>query len=217
MSKLHTCSFHSNISVTFIYRTIDDQPTFSLEMTNIATANQQIGSNRKITKITAVTNPAHELGRENPHQPSPQGLFIDASHIEITENLAYVTHMRKHDSKSQPPPLPQGSSSEITTAENHEYEIVTDQKPATAENNQEYEVMTTPSVQESSTQIAREENLLHSPQGSSSEITTAENHEYEIVTDQSSFKNPATAENNQEYEVITPPSVQESSTNPPSE
>ena len=155
-----------------MHSTIDDPHTLALEMTNVATVNQQKSKNRKITKITALRNPAFEPGRENhtdPFQPSPQGPFTDTSHIEVIENPAYLTNKQEHDPKFQPTPShseqagyteitgerhllhssSRGSPAKITTGENNEYEIVTDSLRIPAdEDYDEVRTIVPPSVQE---------------------------------------------------------------------
>ena len=111
------------------YRTIPDLATFSMEMTNIAVANPLT---HNVQKSRAERGPAYVNIKPLPAQEPT----VDVSHNIVTEeNLAYATHVHRHN-----PQVPLDPTQEPSTTPSQEYETVTTPSQRASED-QEYETV----------------------------------------------------------------------------
>ena len=126
-----------HLSSLYVYRTIPGPATFSMEMTSIAVANPLTYNVQKTAQIKAERSPEYVNIKPLPAQePS-----VDVSHNIVTEeNLAYATHVHRHN-----PQVPLDPTREPSTTPAQEYET-------RAVEDQEYETVTTPSQRASEDQ-----------------------------------------------------------------
>ena len=121
-----------HLSSLYVYRTIPGPATFSMEMTSIAVANPLTYNVQKTAQIKAKEGPEYVNTKPLPAQEPT----VDVSHNIITEeNLAYATHVHRHN-----PQVPLDPTQEPSTMPSQEYETVTTPSQRASED-QEYETV----------------------------------------------------------------------------